>query len=513
MKVYENEELVKYKKYNIEMQDSWNERDFVKAVKKYASLQTEKVLAVGGLRGTGKTVGILQALPNDDTCYILCQKGETESGVDYIQVLKNSGKKNIVIDEYTWIKDRKELDKYLITAVQNGKRVIITGTESIALDFLKYGTINHRVDNIHTTMFTYDEYCRVFDKPINVNSCLEYLKTGGLFEDYIIDNYASMKNYIEEAIIENLSNYMGNEITETQSKTLVYSVLYDAICKSNISKVPLLTENKLTLDNFLDKMGIDRDFTNFDTYLPRVADVLEHAGIIIKIKNIDENSSLKKQYYLVNPSISYQLTLAAYDIKEVPKKDMGYMFEASAMVQLYTNKLSEQDIYFYDNEKSPNRDKNEQLDIILMDKEKEFAYLFECKLREQPKLEPSNTIMTGHLEKTLLKNTEICGRYVIYNGRPEVKQWDVGTIIFTPLNNIIDRYFEFETNIEAINNSAEKVKKNINADNDIVASSTLSGKSLQFTKDSLKSDLAEKKASEKDAPVKPGHEKNQNQSI
>lgn len=450
MLIYEGKELKRYKKESLEIKDEWNERNFVKVVKIYASLRTEKVLAVGGLRGTGKTVGILQALPDNDTCYILCQRDETKSGIDYIQILKDSKKKNIVIDEYTWIKDREKLDRYLITAVQNGKRVIITGTESIALDFLKYGTINHRVDNIHTTMFTYDEYCRVFNKPVNANTCLEYLKTGGLFEDYIIDNYASMKDYIEEAIIENLSNYMGNEITKSQSKTLVYSILYDAICKSNISKVPLLTENRLTLDNFLDKMGIDKDFTNFNTYLPRVADVLEQAGIIVKIKNLDDNSPLKEQYYLVNPSIAYQLTLATYNIKEVPKKDMGYMFEASAMVQLYTNKLSEQDIYFYDNENSPDRDKNEQLDIVLMDKEKEFAYLFECKLREQPKLSSGNTIMTGHLEKTLLKDTEICGRYVIYNGQPEVKQWDVGTIVFTPLNNIIDRYFEFDTNVQLI---------------------------------------------------------------
>ena len=44
-------------------------------------------------------------------------------------------------------------------------------------------------------------------------------------------------------------------------------------------------------------------------------------------------------------------------------------------------------------------------------------------------------------------------------------------------------------------------------------SKNITNKSLQFTKDSLKHDLAEKKAAEKDAPFKPGHEKNQNQSL
>ena len=111
MLVYEGQDLEQYKRDNLGIEDYWNERNFVKYVSNYSKLKTEKVLAVGGLRGTGKTVGILQALPSDDTCYILCQKDEPSIGADYIQSLKHSDKKNIIIDEYTWIKDRRPLER------------------------------------------------------------------------------------------------------------------------------------------------------------------------------------------------------------------------------------------------------------------------------------------------------------------------------------------------------------------------------------------------------------------
>lgn len=41
-----------------------------------------------------------------------------------------------------------------------------------------------------------------------------------------------------------------------------------------------------------------------------------------------------------------------------------------------------------------------------------------------------------------------------YNGKPSVcEDYEVGTIIFTPISNILDNYFEFAHNIDIVKNS------------------------------------------------------------
>ena len=68
--------------------------------------------------------------------------------------------KIIVLDEYTWIANRKEseLDGFLYTLVSHGKRVIITGTESLSLEALKAGPLIHRAITLHTTHMSFSEY-------------------------------------------------------------------------------------------------------------------------------------------------------------------------------------------------------------------------------------------------------------------------------------------------------------------------------------------------------------------
>lgn len=84
MLIYKGEELEKCKTENLEIKSFWNERDFVKCVKNYINSSTEKILAVSGLRGTGKTVGILQAINGNNVAYLLSQKGDSKKGNSYI---------------------------------------------------------------------------------------------------------------------------------------------------------------------------------------------------------------------------------------------------------------------------------------------------------------------------------------------------------------------------------------------------------------------------------------------
>ena len=109
---------------------SWKERDFVAISQEFIRSKINKVLIVSGLRGTGKTTGMLQLVRKNDGLYLSSERGESETAQDYIDLIKNSPQKVIAIDEYTWIKDRERLclDSIISSCVQYGKRIILTGT-------------------------------------------------------------------------------------------------------------------------------------------------------------------------------------------------------------------------------------------------------------------------------------------------------------------------------------------------------------------------------------------------
>lgn len=454
MLTYEGNNLEQYKRNNLKIQPQWNKRDFTFRVEQYLQSTTEKVLAIGGLRGTGKTVGILQAADNYDAMYILAQKESDATGRDYINLLKSMPNKVICIDEYSWIKDRKDLDYYLINAIQDGKRIVITGTESITLDYLNYGSLIHRVDMIHTTMFPFDEYKRIYNLADSQKVCDKYLIEGGLFKEYAIKDYSTMKEYVETAIVENLAGYLNKEMSEEKARTLTYAVLFKAVCPSNLSSVPVLRESNVMLPNFLDAMGINTSINIDERDLNKVADIFEHTGIIKRIKNFDQKSSIKEQYYITNPSLTSQLIKTTYGLTSLDDATLGHVFESCAMVQLANNKISEHEIYFINTEGRSNIPKKE-LDIVITDEKEEHVYFFECKHSQSDKIKTNSTILTGYIEDNYFQDADIDGRYVIYNGDFGVKKYDVGNVVFTPLDSNVDNYFQFKEYVKAMSNTQQ----------------------------------------------------------
>ena len=130
-----------YEKYLVDSgaDSSWKKRDFVSEVEKYMESSLSKVLLVSGLRGTGKSIGVLQAMQGKDAVYIIMEKGIHTSADEVMRVLESRTEKIIILDEYTWIENRKnsELDGFLFTLASHGKRVVVTGTESLSLEALK----------------------------------------------------------------------------------------------------------------------------------------------------------------------------------------------------------------------------------------------------------------------------------------------------------------------------------------------------------------------------------------
>lgn len=437
-----------------------NERFFVDYARHYFGGTNDKILAIGGLRGTGKTTGLLQALLGLDALYICAQKGEEESISDYIEMLKQTEKKYIVIDEYTWIQDRKELDYYLYTCVQNGKRIAITGTESITLDFLNYGNLIHRIDMVHVTIFSYDEYLHVYHLSHSKENCKKYLIEGGVFSEYAITNYDSMINYVKTAIVDNLVSYLGGKYEEQLMLQVVYTVLYEAVCSSTIRKMSTYNVNHTPVKNYLDVFGIDADIRfpkdDFRRMVDRVAEILEQIGVVVKIQNavldyeyednfletINLEKTPKYKTYIVNPSLTCQLIKTVYALNDIDGYILGNVYEACMMSYLSYYKLNDDKLYFIDLRYK--NGKNKELDAVMVRGiDERYIYLFECKYKAKAEIQKSNTMVSKDLEEFLrwrFGNSEVDGRCFVYTGEERVVFYEDKDYLFTPIGQSIRNY-------------------------------------------------------------------------
>jgi predicted AAA+ superfamily ATPase len=414
------------------VESDWEKRDFVESISTYVAGKSMKVLVVSGLRGTGKTVGILQGVA-ESVLYLTAQAGETEDYEDYLEVLRDATEDVIVIDEYPWIRGRENLDAYLYTLVENGKRVIVSGTESIVLEYLNYGRLIHRVIVVQTNYFSYSEYRRLFRKEKTKESCLEFLRTGGVFEDYVIDSFSSLREYVKTAIIDNVSAYVGNEIDEKIVKAVVYTIFYKAICDSVIESVPSAAGNldRVSEEEFLEEVGVDSsvviDMHSFST----ISEVMEKAGIVIRVANYRVRNQFR--VYVVNQSMSYQLVRAIWGRDDLPDSMMGYLFECSCVVALKQVITKDEKLYYSKGRKAG---RDFELDFIVVDEGRSRATcLFECKLSDQTRLPDGASLVSDVVEDSMPDN-DVYGRFVIYNGKEKAEVVNSKEVCYSDIDSV-----------------------------------------------------------------------------
>lgn len=413
-------ELKEY--YEQEVNPNWNERFFVPQVRAFLNSHFRKVLLIGGLRGTGKTVGILQALSLDKAILVSPDYKGAVVADELIPLLTDTKKEIIVIDEFSWIEGYGRLASVLHGLTQQGKRVIISGTESISLEYLKYGDLIHRIKIIHTTYFSFEEFCKVFSRNQNYDSCVEYLKVGGLFEDYVIASFHSLKDYVDNALISNVSAYV-HEITPELVRAIVYSIFYYSVCDSSITKVPILHLNRRSYEEFLEDFDIDPSIVIRQQDFDEIADIMANAGIIVKVENL----RLRGRYrtYVVNPSITYQLVKCIYDLQELPSAMFGWLYESSCVCWLATLTSDDLKTGYLEGRKSG---EDFEIDFVLYDRRS--AYLFECKLSGNTSLSQNASLVKNVIEN-ILADKEIIARFVIYNGSDKIETVNGKEVIYT----------------------------------------------------------------------------------
>lgn len=179
---------------------------------------TEKVMILYGLRRTGKTTLIRQAIAEMNgedlkkAAFIQVKSTDTLADVNAdLRQLEAAGFHYIFMDEVTLMKDFIEgaaLFSDIFAA--SGMKIVLSGTDSLGFLFSEDAQLFDRCLMIHTTFIPYREYERV----LGITGIDEYIRYGGTMRlgdvDYNSDSvFATPKRageYIDSAIARNIQH-------------------------------------------------------------------------------------------------------------------------------------------------------------------------------------------------------------------------------------------------------------------------------------------------------------------
>ena len=447
------------------------ERDFVSDVREnyFETDDYDKVLVISGLRGTGKTFGLLQAIENmEDSVYICVQKEESETSEDYIQFLKQRPEKNIIIDEYNWITDREKLDYFLWTLVEDGKRVAIAGADFMTMDYLNYGALLYKIAYVNVSIFHYDEFCRVYQKESCKESFEEYLRTGGLFKEDVIDSFSALVSYIETAVVNHLTS---------KARTIVYDIMYLAICGTDMtSQLPTTYRSGVLQsssdENFIRKgkwkkeeayqrmlahAGVNPDVSYSPSDFTKIIEILEKTRFLRRTYRL--GSDKEYRIHLTNPSLTYQMALEVFQLtsgvfsENVVEECLEKAFEAYATIFVFLNTKTWDYLWYDDLGKKFGKP---GFVLIVVDADEHRVYLFETELQETPVLSENSSLVSREMEE-LFTGADIAGRYVICNTKQEqCAVVNHRKVIFTQLDShTIEEFSHFNDTFKCLKRKAK----------------------------------------------------------
>lgn len=358
--IYTGSSLRTYIMSNIDK--SWKCRDIVDRIVNYFDKPYKGMMfGLTGLRGTGKTVSLLQALVKmnklSESMYVTLA---TDSDIDctglcsYLEP-QLGGIKYLVIDEATQIKNLiKNGDTLFEELKRFGIAVVLSGTDTLALAISSGDGLFHRIVEHNITFISLVEYERILcDETDKTRVVVSYIKSGGLMTPDNVRNFDTFKVYVNTAIVDNILNTVSknkgisefdlvSKMSDTKLRSIVFGILYSIgykawrIDKALDDRVDLNDENAyenaggsvrfknnfsrvinaLSLSSIINKaeivkmvcrtLGVSDVVTVTQPELNEVLDYLEKLGIIVGLENM-AHSSHEVQYFVVNPSVYNQL--------------------------------------------------------------------------------------------------------------------------------------------------------------------------------------------------------------
>ena len=207
---------------------NWQERDCFGQLQKYLNDDsTDRVCLVFGLRRTGKTTMLRQAVLNmtpaqaAKTAYIKAKGTDTMAAMNRdLEKLLEQGYENVFIDEVTLMPDFIDSAALFsdIYAAQ-GMKIVLSGTDSLGFWFALHQELYDRAVTIHTTFIPFREHSRL----LGIDSIDEYIRYGGTLrageldfddddinaEDASFRDDESARRYIDTAICKNIQHSLS----------------------------------------------------------------------------------------------------------------------------------------------------------------------------------------------------------------------------------------------------------------------------------------------------------------
>ena len=177
-----------------------------------------KVLALYGLRRTGKTTLMLQSVRELSfqnfarAAYIKCDYGKTIYDLfDDLKYLTSNGFRFIFIDEVTLLEDFIQLSSTLSDIYGMMARIVLSGTDSLGFLLAARDELYDRCILLHTTYIPFSEFAGI----LGIRSIDRYIEYGGTmsFEgiDYnrVVEKGGNTFNeYVDSSIIHNIVHSM-----------------------------------------------------------------------------------------------------------------------------------------------------------------------------------------------------------------------------------------------------------------------------------------------------------------
>ena len=267
--------------------EGWRRRQQSSDLDAYLRSDSERVCVLCGLRRTGKTTMIRQAIAGLDagdqarSAYILVSERSSmaELGSD-IRRLREDGVRYLFVDEVTLLSDfigGSGLFSRIL--VPDGMRVVLTGTDSLSFVFAKEDALYDAVTEMRTTYIPYGEHSRL----LGTDDIDVYLRSGGMLssgqlnlEDGRIEPdglgvgpLGSMEGYLNRSVALNIQNTLRN--ADAGSYLMAFQDLYQAGELTNvINRVVEDINHRFLLD------VVDRDYRSAN--LESAAGNLREAG-------------------------------------------------------------------------------------------------------------------------------------------------------------------------------------------------------------------------------------------
>ena len=177
----------------------------------YLKSNTSNICAIYGLRRTGKTILMKQAIRElvndgesaDAIAYITFGKSTEYSDLHLlndINDLVNKGIKYVFIDEISYINmdlEDNSLNKLSDVYCCNGIKIVVAGTFSYAIKLLSEDVLYDRVTRIDTTFFSFKEAHEVLGITLD-----EFIQFGGIMFNQS-DN-KTPREYMQTAVVDNI---------------------------------------------------------------------------------------------------------------------------------------------------------------------------------------------------------------------------------------------------------------------------------------------------------------------